>query len=65
MADLALPLCINCHGAKENIAPEVKVILGDKYPDDRATGFKVGDVRGAISIKMTLSPKDTLRSRGL
>lgn len=55
---IAFPLCINCHGAKENIAPEVKVILADKYPDDRATGFKVGDVRGAISIKMTLSPKD-------
>ena len=31
-------------------------ILAEKYPDDRATGFLVGDVRGAISVKILLRP---------
>lgn len=49
------PLCITCHGPKENIPSEVQAILKEKYPDDRATGFLVGDFRGAISVKMALS----------
>jgi len=48
-------LCITCHGPKENIPSEVQAILKEKYPDDRATGFLVGDFRGAISVKMALS----------
>jgi len=53
---IALPLCLNCHGPKENISADVKAILAEKYPDDRATGFLVGDLRGAISVKIALSP---------
>jgi len=49
------PLCITCHGPKENIPQEVKAILAERYPDDRATGFLVGDVRGAITVKIPLS----------
>jgi hypothetical protein len=49
------PLCITCHGPKENIPLEVQAILKDRYPDDRATGFLVGDLRGAISVKIALS----------
>jgi hypothetical protein len=49
------PLCITCHGPKENIPQEVKAILSERYPDDRATGFLVGDVRGAITVTITLS----------
>ncbi len=51
---IALPLCMTCHGPKENIPVEVKSILAEKYPGDRATGFLVGDVRGAISVKILL-----------
>jgi hypothetical protein len=53
---VALPLCINCHGLKETISAEVKTILSEKYPDDRATGFRVVDLRGAISVKIALPP---------
>jgi hypothetical protein len=53
---VALPLCINCHGPKENISADVKTILAEKYPEDRATGFLVGDLRGAISVKIALPP---------
>jgi hypothetical protein len=48
------PVCIACHGPRENIPAEVKLILEQKYPEDRATGFLVGDVRGAISVKIRL-----------
>ena len=51
---LIAPLCLTCHGPKENIPQEVKAILSEKYPDDRATGFLVGDVRGAISARIVL-----------
>lgn len=54
---VAGPMCITCHGAKENIPAEVRAILAEKYPDDRATGYKTGDVRGAISVKIALAPK--------
>lgn len=49
------PLCVTCHGPKENIPAEVQAILKEKYPEDRATGFLVGDFRGAISVKIKLS----------
>jgi tRNA A37 threonylcarbamoyladenosine synthetase subunit TsaC/SUA5/YrdC len=48
---IVAPLCITCHGPKENIPQEVKAILAERYPDDLATGFLVGDVRGAITVK--------------
>ena len=53
---VAIPLCITCHGPKENIPTEVQTILAEKYPNDRATGFLVGDIRGAISVKIALPP---------
>ena len=42
------PVCIVCHGT--SIAPEVTARLDALYPDDRARGFEVGDIRGAFSI---------------
>ena len=54
---VAIPLCLVCHGPKENIPSEIKAILTEKYPDDRATGFLSGDVRGTISVKIALPHK--------
>ena len=51
---VALPLCITCHGPQEKISDPVKAILKEKYPDDKATGYQAGDVRGAISVKINL-----------
>ena len=42
------PVCTACHGAA--IAPGVAAALDDLYPEDRARGFGVGDIRGAFSI---------------
>ena len=52
---IVAPLCITCHGSKENIPQAVKTILAEMYPDDRATGFLVGDVRGAITVKIPVT----------
>jgi len=51
------PLCLTCHGPKEQIPADVKSILLQKYPDDRATDYNVGDLRGAVSVKIVLPSK--------
>jgi hypothetical protein len=43
------PLCLACHG--DNIPIDLSNRLDQLYPDDQARGFKVGDLRGAFSIK--------------
>jgi len=48
------PLCLNCHGSTENINQEVKNVLNIRYPDDKATGYQINDLRGAVSISKTL-----------
>lgn len=42
---LAAP-CANCHGHKDQLAEGVPEALEELYPDDRATGFDKGDLRG-------------------
>lgn len=41
-------LCLACHG--ENISEPVKEALANRYPNDQATGFHEGDIRGAFSL---------------
>ena len=38
------PLCLACHG--ENLAPALRERLADRYPEDRAIGYRTGDFRG-------------------
>lgn len=45
-------LCLNCHGAREMLSPQVKAALAEKYPEDQATGFAVGDVRGLFWVEV-------------
>lgn len=42
------PLCLVCHG--QTLAAPVRELLQVYYPDDRATGYALGEVRGAISL---------------
>ncbi len=46
--------CLNCHGNLENMMPDVKDLIAQNYPADRATGYKVGDLRGTVSIKISI-----------
>ncbi len=45
-------LCLTCHGS--NLAPEVQKKLNELYEDDKATGFKAGDIRGAFTLTKVL-----------
>jgi hypothetical protein len=40
--------CLSCHGPREAIVPAVVSSLEARYPDDRATGYAAGDLRGAL-----------------
>lgn len=45
-------LCLNCHGKPQTLAPPVREKLQKLYPDDQATGFAVGDVRGLFWVEV-------------
>jgi len=50
----ALPtqqLCLQCHGSAEQLKPAVLERLRTLYPDDKATGYAVGQIRGAMTIR--------------
>jgi len=38
------PMCVTCHGA--DVAPDLQAKLKELYPDDQATGYVAGDLRG-------------------
>lgn len=40
--------CLACHGS--DLKEDVKAELAKLYPEDQATGFKAGDLRGAFSV---------------
>lgn len=42
--------CAVCHGTA--VAPDVRRAIAGRYPADQATGFRAGDLRGAILIAL-------------
>lgn len=44
--------CLKCHG--EQLDPAVQAKLKELYPQDRATGYKTGDLRGAFTVRQKL-----------
>lgn len=48
------PLCLGCHGPVDQLTPAVKSALAQHYPNDLATGYSVGQIRGAISVRKPL-----------
>lgn len=54
-------VCLACHG--ENLDPAVSAALGEYAPGDTATGYRLGQIRGAFSLRRTLVP-DTSRASG-
>jgi hypothetical protein len=43
-------MCLSCHGEPGKISSRVTGILSERYPDDRATGYSTGQLRGAVSV---------------
>jgi hypothetical protein len=44
-------LCLRCHGDRDALAPELRETLAELYPQDEATGFSMGDLRGAFVVE--------------
>ncbi|HEB92793.1 MAG TPA: DUF3365 domain-containing protein [Gammaproteobacteria bacterium] len=40
--------CLTCHGS--NLRPDVAAALDKHFPNDKARGYKAGDIRGAFTI---------------
>lgn len=47
-------LCLTCHSS--SVSKSVKKALKKYYPHDKATGYQLGDIRGAFSLSKTLNP---------
>jgi hypothetical protein len=47
------PMCTSCHGA--DIGSDIGEILSGLYPGDQATGFRVGELRGAFTATVPLN----------
>ncbi len=44
--------CVVCHGTEDQIPGNIKKLIAEKYPDDKAVNFKPGDLRGLVTVKM-------------
>lgn len=45
-------VCLMCHG--KQISPDISARINELYPNDQATGFSKGDIRGAFSVVKVL-----------
>jgi hypothetical protein len=48
-------VCLKCHGDIQN--KNLKDAIAKRYPQDKATGYKMGDLRGAIVVTIDKSKK--------
>ena len=44
------PQCLSCHGSAQDIAAPLSEKLRIEYPNDQATGYSVGQLRGAVVV---------------
>ncbi len=45
-------VCMTCHGPEDTLDPAVRTALARHYPEDDATGFGVGDLRGWFWVEV-------------
>ncbi len=50
-----MPLCLRCHGREETISADIRTALKENYPQDRATGYRLGDLRGMFVVEMPVT----------
>ena len=46
------PVCTKCHGTEDAIDADVKAMLAELYPDDKAVGYQPGDLRGMFVVEV-------------
>ncbi|MDW3095645.1 MAG: DUF3365 domain-containing protein [Gammaproteobacteria bacterium] len=49
------PVCLSCHGDKKTMDKGLISSLDINYPNDLATGFSIGEIRGAFSVSKTIN----------
>lgn len=47
-----MPLCLKCHGPREELQPEIRAFLDLHYPADKATEYSAYAWRGIIRISL-------------
>ena len=53
----ALPtqeICLSCHGKSDMVPADVQTRLKELYPEDKATGYELKQIRGAITARKPL-----------
>lgn len=53
-------VCVQCHGQKEALSPEVRSLLEDRYPGDLAVGYEPGAFRGLVRVSVPASALQTV-----
>lgn len=49
---MGMPACLKCHGDKEvDLEPQTRAYIQMKYPNDLATGYELGALRGMWKIE--------------
>ena len=51
--------CLTCHGARAAIPEPVRRLIAERYPADSATGYRAGDLRGAVTARLPLEGRLT------
>lgn len=46
-------VCLKCHGS--NVSQPIAMKINSLYPDDKATGYKKGDIRGAFTVTQAVN----------
>jgi hypothetical protein len=50
-------ICANCHGPVDTLSPAVRQEIADRYPADKAVGFKLGEIRGWFWVEVPKKPR--------
>ncbi len=45
---IAMPLCLGCHGDSATLDKKAGQVIQKLYPEDKAVGYKMGELRGAF-----------------
>ena len=54
--------CLTCHGPDDKIASEIQTELTRLYPNDKATGFQEGDLRGWFWVEVPADSEELKNS---
>lgn len=52
---ISAPLCLQCHGNESDISPETLAAIRQTYPDDKASGYRLGDLRGIWRVRLPVA----------